>query len=117
MAVAIILQYMASGVRWVEAHLRVHPLRWIASGLLFAAAAGAAAWLSGLPFLTSLSGDVELPLIGKVHLASVLLFDLGVLSLVLGATVLMLVALAHQSLRSHRPPAAPKAAPALAEVG
>jgi multicomponent K+:H+ antiporter subunit A len=32
------------------------------------------------------------------------LFDLGVLSLVLGATVLMLIALAHQSLRSHWPP-------------
>ena len=42
----------------------------------------------------------ELPLFGEVHLSSVLLFDLGVYMLVLGATVLMLIAIAHQSLRS-----------------
>ena len=35
-------------------------------------------------------------------MASALLFDLGVFSLVVGATVLMLIALAHQSVRSHR---------------
>jgi multicomponent K+:H+ antiporter subunit A len=105
MAVAIILQYMASGVRWVEARLRVHPLRWMGFGLLLSVAAGASAWFAGLPFLTALSADVHVPLIGELHLASVLLFDLGVLSLVLGATVLMLIVLAHQSLR-HRPPSA-----------
>ena len=42
------------------------------------------------------------PLIGEIHLSSVLLFDLGVYLLVIGATVLMLVALAHQSMRSPR---------------
>jgi multicomponent K+:H+ antiporter subunit A len=102
MAVAIILQYMASGVRWVEARLRVHPLRWMGLGLLLAVAAGASAWFAGRPFLTALSADIHVPLIGDLHLSSVLLFDLGVLSLVLGATVLILIVLAHQSLR-HRP--------------
>jgi multicomponent K+:H+ antiporter subunit A len=34
--------------------------------------------------------------------ASALLFDLGVFTLVVGATVLVLIALAHQSLRKHR---------------
>ena len=42
------------------------------------------------------------PLIGKVPTASALLFDLGVYLLVVGATVLVLIALAHQSLRSSR---------------
>jgi multicomponent K+:H+ antiporter subunit A len=42
-----------------------------------------------------------------VHLSSVLLFDLGVYLLVIGATLLMLLALAHQSMRSPRRPAAP----------
>jgi multicomponent K+:H+ antiporter subunit A len=36
--------------------------------------------------------------------ASALLFDLGVFALVVGATVLMLIAIAHQSLRSRRTP-------------
>ena len=39
------------------------------------------------------------PLLGRVPLASAVLFDLGVVVLVVGATVLTLVALAHQSLR------------------
>jgi multicomponent K+:H+ antiporter subunit A len=116
MAIAILLQYMAGGARWVEARLRVHPLRWMGLGLLLAAATGAAAWLGGLPFLTSLSVDVPLPLIGTLHLGSVLLFDVGVFALVLGATVLMLIALAHQSIRSQRPPPAPKTAVRILET-
>jgi multicomponent K+:H+ antiporter subunit A len=55
-----------------------------------------------MPFLTSYFQYTEIPLIGKVPTASALLFDLGVFSLVVGATVLMLIALAHQSVRSHR---------------
>lgn len=104
MAVAIILQYMARGAMRVESQLRIYPVRWMAAGLLLAAATGAGAWLAGHPFLTSGSLDVRLPVIGAVHLSSALLFDLGVFSLVVGATVLMLIALAHQSLRSHRHP-------------
>jgi multicomponent K+:H+ antiporter subunit A len=58
--------------------------------------------LLGYPFLTSHSRYLELPLIGKVPAATALLFDLGVFSLVVGSTVLILVALAHQSLRINR---------------
>jgi multicomponent K+:H+ antiporter subunit A len=74
----------------------------IALGLLASAAAGALAWLASRPFLTALARDFHLPFIGEVHLSSVLLFDVGVYMLVIGATVLMLVALAHQTLRSPR---------------
>ncbi len=101
-AAALILQYMAGGIRFVEAHLRVHPLRWMSTGLLLAAGTGAAAWLFSRPFLSSHSGYVDLPIIGAVPLASATAFDLGVFSLVLGATTLMLIAIAHQSVRSHR---------------
>ena len=112
MAVAFILQYMARGTIWVEAHLRVLPARWMGVGLLLAGATGAAAGLFGHPFLTSYFSYAELPLIGSAPLASALLFDLGVFALVVGATVLMLIAIAHQSVRSHRAPTAPKAGPA-----
>jgi multicomponent K+:H+ antiporter subunit A len=106
MALAILLQYMAGGARWVEARLRVHPLRWMGFGLLAAGLTGAGAWLAGYPFLTSHAVHPTLPLLGTVPLSSALAFDLGVLSMVFGATVLMLIALAHQSLRSHRAPRA-----------
>ncbi|GAB1393881.1 monovalent cation/H+ antiporter subunit A [Rhodocyclaceae bacterium] len=101
LATAVILQYLVGGVHWVESRLRIHPLYWIATGLLCAAAAGIGAAFAGVPFLTSQAWHGMLPLLGELHLSSVLLFDLGVYMLVVGATTLMLVAIAHQSLRSH----------------
>jgi len=105
MAIAFILQYMARGARWVEERLRVLPVRWIGAGLLLAVLTGAGAWLFGRPLLKSYHGYADLPLLGRVPLASAMLFDLGVLLLVVGATVLMLVGLAHQSIRAVRAPA------------
>ncbi len=104
MAVAFILQYIARGTAWVESRLLILPMRWMGIGLLLATGVGAAAWLFGRPFLTSSFSYVDIPLIGAVPLASALLLDLGVFALVVGATVLMLIAIAHQSLRSHRAP-------------
>jgi multicomponent K+:H+ antiporter subunit A len=102
MATALIVQYMVGGTIWVESHIRIHPQFLVALGLLAAALAGFCAWFAAAPFLTAQVLDLHLPLIGDVHLASVLLFDLGVYLAVIGAAVLMLVALAHQSLRSPR---------------
>ncbi|MFC0218467.1 monovalent cation/H+ antiporter subunit A [Pseudochelatococcus lubricantis] len=115
MSISFILQYMASGTRWVEDHLRILPVRWIGVGLLTALFTGLGAWLFGYPFLTSHFQYVTLPVIGKVPMASALLFALGVYSLVVGATVLMLIALAHQSIRSPKP--SRKGAPPLAGQG
>ncbi|HEU4618045.1 MAG TPA: monovalent cation/H+ antiporter subunit A [Gammaproteobacteria bacterium] len=102
MATAFIAQYMVGGTIWVESRLRIHPQILLALGLLAAAGAGMAAWLVSRPFLTALAADFHVPLIGDVHLSTVLLFDCGVYLLVVGGTVLMLVALAHQSLRDPR---------------
>jgi multicomponent K+:H+ antiporter subunit A len=107
MATAIIAQYMVSGTIWVESRLRIHPQLLLALGLLAAGAAGLGAWLAAKPFLTALAADLTLPLLGTLHVSTVLLFDLGVYMLVVGATVLMLIALAHQSLRSPRKIAIP----------
>ena len=41
---------------------------------------------------------------GELHLPSAFVFDLGVFAVVVGTTMLMLVAIAHQSLRAHRLP-------------
>jgi multicomponent K+:H+ antiporter subunit A len=102
MATAVIVQYMVSGTMWVESRLRVNPLVWIGLGLLAAVTAGLIAWSAGLPFLSSRTVAFDLPVIGAMHLSTTLLFDLGVFMVVVGATLLMLVALAHQSLRSPR---------------
>ncbi len=100
-ATAIILQYIVSGVNWIEARLRILPVNWMAIGLLGAGAAGIGAALAGEPFLSSQAWHGSVPWLGEVHLSSVLVFDVGVYLVVVGATVLMLIAIAHQSLRSH----------------
>src|SRR5690606_32260774 len=47
---ALILLYMAGGVRWVESRVRVAPVRWIAVGLSVALATGVGSWVFGYPF-------------------------------------------------------------------
>ncbi|MBR0681583.1 monovalent cation/H+ antiporter subunit A [Roseomonas eburnea] len=111
-AIAIILQYMIGGTDWTEDRLRLRPQLWVGTGLLVASGTGLAAWLFGRPFMTSYFAYAELPVIGKVPTASALIFDIGVFALVVGATLLMLIALAHQSVRGHR--ASPRRAAASA---
>jgi multicomponent K+:H+ antiporter subunit A len=95
----LIVLYMAGGARWLEARLRIAPARWIGAGLLLAIATGLAAVVLGDPFLTSYHGHWSVPVLGDIPFNSALLFDLGVFAVVTGASALMLVVLAHQSLR------------------
>jgi multicomponent K+:H+ antiporter subunit A len=111
--VAFLMQYLVAGTQWVEARGAINPTRWIGLGLLVAALTGLGALPLGYPFLTSHTAHVTLPLVGDTHLPSATFFDLGVFSAVVGATLLILTALAHQSIRSHRQPARSSAAPKL----
>ena len=101
-AIAIIVQYMIGGATWTEDHLRLRPQLWVGGGLVVAAGTALGSVLFGRPFMTSFFGYAYPPLLGKVPIASALLFDIGVFMLVVGATLLMLVALAHQSIRAQR---------------
>ncbi|MDD2868526.1 monovalent cation/H+ antiporter subunit A [Neomegalonema sp.] len=101
-AVAFLLQYMAGGARWVEERLTILPTLWIGFGLLTALGVGAGAWIWDLPFLSTYFSYKELPVVGKIPVASALIFDYGVFTMVTGATVLILVALAHQAVRWQR---------------
>ena len=101
-SVGLVLQYIISGTSWVEAHLPLYPRRWIASGLLLALGTGLGAVALGYPFLTSHTAHLHLPLIGDLPVASAMFFDMGVFAVVVGSTLLILTAIAHQSVRSHR---------------
>ncbi len=102
MSVALLLQYIISGTQWVEAHLPLNPRRWIAMGWLLALATGLGALAWGYPFLTSHTAHMHWPLVGEMHIASAMFFDIGVFTLVVGSTLLILTAIAHQSVRGHR---------------
>jgi multicomponent K+:H+ antiporter subunit A len=111
MSVAFILQYMVAGTQWVEAQMSLRPLRWMGTGLLFAVGTGLGSILLGYPFMTTHTAHFDLPLLGDIHVASALFFDIGVYAVVVGSTLLILTALAHQSVRSHRPTSLPKPVP------
>jgi multicomponent K+:H+ antiporter subunit A len=107
-AITMLMQYIVAGTLWVEARTRIRPARWIAAGLLLGAATGLGAIALGYPFLTTHTAHATLPLIGEVHLPSATFFDLAVFAVVVGATLLILTVLAHQSIRAHRKPARPE---------
>jgi multicomponent K+:H+ antiporter subunit A len=114
-AIAMLMQYIVAGTLWVEGRTRLRPPRWIALGLLLGATTGLGAVALRYPFLTTHTAHASLPLLGEVHLPSATFFDLGVFAVVVGATLLILTALAHQSIRAHRQPTQISAAPSNAE--
>jgi len=105
-AIAFIAQYMVGGTRWVEERMRLRPTRWIAVGLLLALCTGLGSLGLGFPFLTTHTAHLHWPLVGDVHLPTAAIFDLGVFAVVVGSTLLLLTAIAHQSLRARRQQAA-----------
>jgi len=92
-AIALILQWLGHGRAWARQRLRVNARAVAGAGLIVAAATGAGAWYFGRPFLTSAHGQLLLPALGEVPLASAMLFDLGVYLSVVGATLLVLMRL------------------------
>ncbi len=103
MSVAFILQYMVAGTQWVEAQMSLRPMRWMGFGLFSATLTGLGALFAGYPFLTTHTWHFSLPVLGDIHVASALFFDVGVYAMVVGSTLLMLTALGHQSVRAHKP--------------
>ncbi len=89
-AIALLMQYMASGFAWAQERQRVEYHSLIGFGILIAAATGAGALLAGRPFLTSAFGYIEWPYLEKFEVATAALFDLGVFLTVVGAVMLTL---------------------------
>jgi multicomponent K+:H+ antiporter subunit A len=98
-AVALILQYIASGIDYAAARMRFDSLNLLAVGLLLAAITGLASWLFAKPFLTSTFGYVHPPVIGAFELASAMAFDLGVFLVVVGSVTRSLSELGSLSRR------------------
>ena len=122
-AVALIVQYLASGAEWTQQRMPFPsppPLRGeganagptpiydsqplIAWGLAIAAFTGVASWFWGHPYLTSTFGHLRWPVVGEFELASAMAFDLGVFLVVVGATLTILTRLGglHYSPRKHK---------------
>ncbi|NMG48919.1 monovalent cation/H+ antiporter subunit A [Azoarcus communis] len=103
-AIALIVQYMASGFGWAAQRMKLDYHGMIGWGVLIAAMTGLGAWVVGHPFLTSTMWHFELPLIGEIHVASAMFFDTGVFLVVVGATMLALANLSRLGRRAESLP-------------
>mgnify|MGYP003373822274 CR=1 FL=1 len=93
LAIALLLQFVANGQRFVGERIGTDFRPWVGWGLLIAGGTGVASWFFGAPFLTSTYDYPLWPWIGAVPLASAALFDLGVFLTVVGATMVALVSI------------------------
>jgi multicomponent K+:H+ antiporter subunit A len=101
-AIAFLMQYMASGYVWAHRRARFDAHVMIGGGVAIAGATGLASLLFGRPFLTSTFGYFDLPLFGEVELASAMAFDLGVFFTVVGTCLLSLATLSRVEERAEQ---------------
>ncbi|WP_340119844.1 monovalent cation/H+ antiporter subunit A [Pelagibius sp. 7325] len=102
-AIAFLMQYMASGFGWAERRMKIDYHAFIAWGVLIAGLTGAGAWLAGRPFLTSDYTHVHLPLHIDFELATAMAFDTGVFLTVIGSVMLALANLSRLARRTEAP--------------
>jgi len=94
-AVALVMQYMASGFAWAQARQRFDYHAIIAAGVMIAALTGVGAWFAGRPFLTSAFEYWTIPPLAKFEVATAIAFDVGVFLTVVGAVMLALASLSR----------------------
>ena len=105
-AVAIILQYIASGMTWSHQRMPFNLQTPVALGLFIATATGLASFAFGYPFLTSTFSHIHWPVVGDFELASAMAFDIGVYLTVVGATLMILASLGRLTNQSETKPGA-----------
>jgi multicomponent Na+:H+ antiporter subunit A len=96
---AFVLRYVAAGRAQLDAAVPVDPMWPLGIGVLLATATGMGAWLFGADFLTSDFGGVELPVLGLVKASTVLIFDIGVFTVVVGLVLTLLRTLGAEAER------------------
>ena len=101
-AIALLMQYMASGFEWADERRRLGGHSLIAWGVLTAAATGLGAVLFGLPLFTSGFDYFHVAVIGEFELATAMLFDVGVAAAVVGAVMLALSELSYVMQRAEK---------------
>jgi multicomponent K+:H+ antiporter subunit A len=101
-AVAFLMQYMASGYVWAHRRARFDAHAMIGGGVGLAGVTGLASLLFDRPFLTSTFGHFHLPGLGEVELASAMAFDVGVFFTVVGTCLLSLGTLSRVEERAEQ---------------
>lgn len=101
-AIAILMQSMASGHDWTAERLRLDAHALIGLGVLVAAATGLVPWAFGGSFLASGYTYLDWPVVGTFEVASAMGFDLGVFLTVVGVVLLALSRIGRVQNRAER---------------
>lgn len=94
-AAAFALHSIAYNAAATRQALRLHPQTLIGTGLLLAASSGTLSLFLGQSFMTGQWGHLDLPGIGTVTLSTPMVFDIGVYLVVMGVTLLIILALSE----------------------
>jgi multicomponent K+:H+ antiporter subunit A len=103
-AIALLMQYMASGFAWADRQRKFDPHTMLGAGILIAGLTGVASFVFGKPFLTSTFAYLTWPVVGKFEVASAMAFDLGVFLTVVGTVMLALSQISRVEARAERRP-------------
>ena len=95
-ATSLAIYRMAAGPDSLWEVLPVHPRILVTSGLAFATFSAVAPLFFGRPLLTTYVGDIPLLFGETAHFASTLIFDLGVLLVVVGVSIGMITRLSEE---------------------
>ncbi|WP_246055196.1 Na(+)/H(+) antiporter subunit B [Pseudalkalibacillus caeni] len=91
---AFVLLYIAYGFQTMNRVVKIDFKTFIPIGLTIAVLSGVGSFLYGQPFLSHTDGYFHLPIIGKAHLATAMIFDLGVYFTVIGVTMTIILSIA-----------------------
>lgn len=94
-AAAVVLYLFSMDIASARRVLHVDPRSLLGSGMLLAVLSGVPGVFRGQPFFTAQWWEVTVPGLGMVKLSSVLLFDIGVYLVVVGAVLTIMLTLAE----------------------
>ena len=94
-AAAVVLYLFSMDIASARRVLRVDPRSLLGNGMLLAVLSGVPGVFRGQPFFTAQWWEVTLPGLGMMKLSSVLLFDIGVYLVVIGAVLTIMLTLAE----------------------
>lgn len=83
----VVLLFMAYGARAIHKVLPIDFRYFIPTGLIIALLTGMGSFIFGEAFLSQTDGFFHFPILGELHLATAVLFDLGVYLTVIGVTM------------------------------
>lgn len=94
-AAALLLLYLAFDLKTLKVIIPFNYTFMIALGLVLSLGTGIISMIFGYPFLTQFDDYFTFPIVGEVHLATAVIFDVGIYLSVVGVAILAILTIAE----------------------